>query len=71
MGEPVVLVERTGNRVNIILNRPERKNSVTAELAEQLCDADGRLSAETIALKALRDAELIQRTENALEKEEP
>ena len=39
MGEPVVLVERTGNRVNIILNRPERKNSVTAELAEQLRDA--------------------------------
>lgn len=39
MGEPVVLVERTGHRVNIILNRPGRKNSVTAELAEQLRDA--------------------------------
>jgi len=39
MGESVVLVERTGDRVNIILNRPERKNSVTADLAEQLRDA--------------------------------
>jgi len=39
MGGPVVLVERTGPRVNVILNRPERKNSVTAELAVELRDA--------------------------------
>jgi enoyl-CoA hydratase len=39
MGDPVVLVERTGNRVNIVLNRPDRKNSITAELSEQLRDA--------------------------------
>lgn len=39
MGGPVVLVERSGARVNIVLNRPERKNSVTAELAVELRDA--------------------------------
>ena len=39
MGGPVVLVERSGARVNIVLNRPERKNSVTAGLAVELRDA--------------------------------
>lgn len=39
MAGSVVLVERSGPRVNIILNRPERKNSVTPELAGELHDA--------------------------------
>lgn len=39
MDEPVVLVERTGARVNIVLNRPERKNSLTAPMAAELRDA--------------------------------
>jgi enoyl-CoA hydratase/carnithine racemase len=43
---PVVLVERSGARVNVILNRPERKNSVTAELAAELRDAFRGVSAD-------------------------
>lgn len=39
MGEGVVLLERGAGRANIILNRPERRNSVTPELAEGLRDA--------------------------------
>ena len=36
---PEVLVERSGARVSIVLNRPERKNSLTAGMAEELRDA--------------------------------
>ncbi|MFZ9394101.1 MAG: enoyl-CoA hydratase/isomerase family protein, partial [Ilumatobacteraceae bacterium] len=46
---PAVLVERSGARVNIVLNRPERKNSVTAELAEQLRDAFRSVGADPSA----------------------
>lgn len=38
MTEKVVRTETHGNRVDIILSRPERKNSITSELAEQLRD---------------------------------
>ncbi|MGB8858112.1 MAG: enoyl-CoA hydratase/isomerase family protein [Ilumatobacteraceae bacterium] len=34
-----VLVERVGHRADIVLNRPERKNAVTAALATQLREA--------------------------------
>ncbi|MEY4365097.1 MAG: hypothetical protein RLZZ305_441 [Actinomycetota bacterium] len=34
-----VLVQRHGGRVNIVLNRPDRKNSLTAPMAEELRDA--------------------------------
>jgi enoyl-CoA hydratase/carnithine racemase len=33
---PTVLVQRHGARVDIVLNRPERKNSITEELAAEL-----------------------------------
>ena len=36
---PDVLVERHDGRVNIILNRPDRKNSLTAPMVEELRDA--------------------------------
>ena len=39
MTEKVVRTESHGNRVDIILSRPERKNSITADMAEQLRDA--------------------------------
>lgn len=39
MGERSVLVDREGARVDLILNRPERKNSLTAEMAAELRDA--------------------------------
>ena len=47
MDGPVVLVERTGARVNIILNRPERKNSFTADMAEELRDSLRAVNADT------------------------
>ena len=37
--EEHVLIEREGARVEIILNRPERKNAVVQSLAVQLRDA--------------------------------
>lgn len=37
--EPLILVERHGARADVILNRPERKNSFTHEMADQLRDA--------------------------------
>lgn len=39
MTDKVVRTETHGNRVDIILSRPERKNSITPEVAEQLRDA--------------------------------
>lgn len=39
MTSQVVRTETHGLRVDIILSRPERKNSITSELAEQLRDA--------------------------------
>jgi enoyl-CoA hydratase/carnithine racemase len=39
MTDQVVRTEAHGHRVDIILNRPERKNAITAEMAEQLRDA--------------------------------
>lgn len=47
MEAPVVLVERSGARVNVILNRPERKNSVTAGLAVELRDALRAVNADS------------------------
>lgn len=41
-----ILVEQNGGRVNIILNRPERKNSVTAGMAEDLRDAVRAVNAD-------------------------
>lgn len=41
-----VLVERNGSRANIILNRPERKNSFTAGMAEELRDAIRAVNAD-------------------------
>lgn len=38
MTEKVVRTESHANRVDIILSRPERKNSITSEMAEQLRD---------------------------------
>ena len=38
MSNPTVLVERTGGRANVILNRPERKNSLTADMAVEMRD---------------------------------
>ena len=39
MGEQTVLVRREGARVSIVLNRPDRKNSLTPAMAEELRDA--------------------------------
>lgn len=39
MTSQVVRIETHGHRADIILSRPERKNSITSELAEQLRDA--------------------------------
>ena len=47
MEAPVVLVERSGARVNVILNRPERKNSITAGLAVELRDALRAVNADS------------------------
>lgn len=41
--EPLVVVERQGARADVVLNRPERKNSITPELAVELRDALVRL----------------------------
>ena len=50
-----VLVERHGARADVILNRPERKNSVTSELAVELRDALLTLGAdETVGAILLR-----------------
>ena len=38
MTDRVVRSERHGHRVDIILSRPERKNAITADMAEQLRD---------------------------------
>ncbi len=37
--EPNVLIERNGDRVDIVLNRPERKNAVVQSLAVELREA--------------------------------
>ena len=39
MSEQNVIVERVGNRLDIILNRPDRKNAITQQLAVELRDA--------------------------------
>ena len=46
MDEPTVLVERSGARANVILNRPERRNSLTAAMASELRDALHRVNAD-------------------------
>ena len=38
-GDAEVLVERVGARADVVLNRPDRKNAITASLAVQLRDA--------------------------------
>lgn len=54
---PDVLVERHDGRVNIILNRPERKNSLTAPMVEELRDALRKLSADpTVGCVVLQGA---------------
>lgn len=47
MTERVVRIETEGHRVEIVLSRPERKNSITADLAEQLRDAIQQVSADS------------------------
>jgi enoyl-CoA hydratase/carnithine racemase len=39
MSEQNVIVERVGNRLDIVLNRPDRKNAITQQLAVELRDA--------------------------------
>ena len=39
MGEQNVIVQQVGNRLDIILNRPDRKNAITQQLAVELRDA--------------------------------
>ena len=39
MSEQNVIVERVGSRLDIVLNRPDRKNSITQQLAVELRDA--------------------------------
>ena len=46
MSEATVLVERTGGRANVILNRPERKNSLVPAMATELRDAIVSLNAD-------------------------
>jgi len=47
--EPLVLVERSGGRCDVILNRPARRNAVTLELVAEL----------TAALRAAEDDESV------------
>jgi len=55
---PDVLVERHDGRVNIILNRPERKNSLTAPMVEELRDALAAVSGDpTVGCVVLQGAE--------------
>lgn len=42
----LVLIERHGLRVDVVLNRPERKNAITASLAAELRDAFVSLAEE-------------------------
>lgn len=49
MTEKVVRTEIHGNRADIILSRPDRKNSITADMAEQLRDAIRAASSNTDA----------------------
>lgn len=52
-----VVVERTGRRVDIVLNRPERRNAVTRTLAVQLRDALVAVSADdSVGAVVLRGA---------------
>ena len=46
MNEPTVIVERSGARANVILNRPERRNSLTATMAGELRDALHQVNAD-------------------------
>lgn len=56
MGDQV-LVERHGARVDVVLNRPERKNAVVQELAVQLRDAIRKVGADPeVACIVLRGA---------------
>ena len=52
-----VLIERDGARVEIVLNRPERKNAVVQSLAVQLRDAIDEVGADpTVGCIVLRGA---------------
>lgn len=46
MAEPNVLLERTGRRADIILNRPDRKNAITGPLAVELAGAISEAAAD-------------------------
>jgi len=39
MSEQNVIVQQVGNRLDIILNRPDQKNAITQQLAVELRDA--------------------------------
>lgn len=55
--EPLVLIERQGDRVDIVLNRPERKNAITAALAAELRDAVNTVGSDpTVGCIVLRGA---------------
>ncbi len=57
MSDAEVLVERAGGRVDIVLNRPERKNAVVQSLAVQLRDAVLAASSDpSVASVVLRGA---------------
>lgn len=47
MAEPQVLIERHGGRVDVVLNRPERKNAIVQSLAAELRDVFTELSSDT------------------------
>ncbi|MGA0117382.1 MAG: enoyl-CoA hydratase/isomerase family protein [Ilumatobacteraceae bacterium] len=47
MAEICVRIESDGHRVEIVLSRPERKNSLTGAMAEQLRDAIHHVSTDT------------------------
>lgn len=47
MVETCVRIETEGHRVEIVLSRPERKNAITADMAEQLRDAIHHVSTDT------------------------
>ncbi len=47
MTETCVRIETEGHRVEIVLSRPERKNAITADMAEQLRDAIHHVSTDT------------------------
>jgi len=63
MSEQNVIVERVGNRLEIILNRPERKNAITQQLAAELRERLTRIPEDDLEqqMEALRHFKLAHR----------